>query len=83
MAFWKVGRGGGLTFNEFSSVIREHVARSRAAHTHPAKLLVLSSLLKRRLLSEGKEPSEVLDFILDGVVGVDVNPLAVITATKL
>lgn len=47
VAFWKAGRDGGLTFNEFSSVIKEHVTRSRAAHTHPAKLLVLSSLLER------------------------------------
>lgn len=32
--------------NEFSLVIKDHVAKSRSANTHPAKLLVLSSLLK-------------------------------------
>jgi len=32
--------------NEFSLVIKDHVAKSRSANMHPAKLLVLSSLLK-------------------------------------
>lgn len=36
-----------LTENMFSSVIREHVAKSRSAHTHPGKLLVLSRLLEK------------------------------------
>lgn len=37
-------------------------------------------MLRKRLLDEGKQPSDVLDVILDDVVGVDVNPLAVIIA---
>jgi len=37
-------------------------------------------MLKKRLLDEEKQPSDVLDVILDDVVGVDVNPLAVIIA---
>jgi len=37
-------------------------------------------ILKKRLLDEGKQPSDVLDVILDDVVGVDVNALAVIIA---
>ncbi len=32
--------------NEFSFVVKDQVAKSRSANTHPAKLLVLSSLLK-------------------------------------
>lgn len=35
-----------MSGNEFSSIIKEHVSKSRSANTHPAKLLVLSSLLK-------------------------------------
>jgi hypothetical protein len=31
-------------------------------------------------LKEGKEPRDILDFILDNVVGVDINPLAVVIA---
>jgi len=37
-------------------------------------------IIKQRLLKEGKEPTEILDFILDNVVGVDINPLAVVIA---
>ncbi len=37
-------------------------------------------IIKDRLLKEGKELEEVLDFILDNVVGVDINPLAVVIA---
>jgi hypothetical protein len=37
-------------------------------------------MIKERLLGEGKSPGEILDFILDGVVGVDINPLAVVIA---
>jgi methylase of polypeptide subunit release factors len=37
-------------------------------------------VVKERLLKEGKEPNDVLDFILDNVVGVDINPLAVVIA---
>jgi len=33
--------------NMFSSIIRDHVAKSRSAHTHPGKLLVLSRLLEK------------------------------------
>jgi len=35
------------TDNTLSSIIRDHVAKSRFANTHPAKLLVLSSLLEK------------------------------------
>ncbi|MDH5779065.1 MAG: N-6 DNA methylase [Candidatus Bathyarchaeota archaeon] len=35
-----------MSVNQFSLVIKDHVAKSRSANTHPAKLLVLSSLLK-------------------------------------
>ena len=37
-------------------------------------------IVKGRLLKEGKDPAYILDFILDGVVGVDINPLAVVIA---
>jgi methylase of polypeptide subunit release factors len=37
-------------------------------------------IVKERLSKEGKTLSEVLDFILNNVVGVDINPLAVIIA---
>ncbi|MEM1551300.1 MAG: N-6 DNA methylase [Candidatus Bathyarchaeia archaeon] len=37
-------------------------------------------VVKERLMREGKEPREILDFILDNVVGVDINPLAVVIA---
>ncbi len=37
-------------------------------------------VIKKRLLNEGKEPREILDFILDNIVGVDINPLAVVIA---
>lgn len=37
-------------------------------------------VVKERLLKEGKEPRDVLDFVLDNVVGVDINPLAVVIA---
>ncbi|MGB9914657.1 MAG: N-6 DNA methylase [Candidatus Bathyarchaeales archaeon] len=37
-------------------------------------------VVKERLLKEGNEPKDVLDFILDNVVGVDINPLAVVIA---
>jgi len=33
-------------FDQLSSVIKEHIAKSRSANTHSAKLLVLTSLLK-------------------------------------
>ena len=35
-----------MSRNEFGLLIKDHVAKSRSANTHPAKLLVLSSLLK-------------------------------------
>lgn len=35
------------TENNFSSIIRDHVAKSRSANTHPAKLVVLSTLLEK------------------------------------
>ena len=37
-------------------------------------------MIKERLLKDGKSLSEILDFILNGVVGVDINPLAVVIA---
>jgi methylase of polypeptide subunit release factors len=37
-------------------------------------------IIRERLLGEGKSPREILDFILDSVVGVDINPLAVVIA---
>jgi len=37
-------------------------------------------MVKERLLKEGKSPGEILDYILDSVVGVDINPLAVVIA---
>jgi len=37
-------------------------------------------IMRERLLGEGKSPREILDFILDNVVGVDINPLAVVIA---
>jgi SAM-dependent methyltransferase len=37
-------------------------------------------VVKERLLREGKKPEEILEFILDNVVGVDINPLAVVIA---
>jgi SAM-dependent methyltransferase len=37
-------------------------------------------VVKERLFKEGKGPVDVLDFILDNVVGVDINPLAVVIA---
>lgn len=37
-------------------------------------------VVKERLLKEGKEPRDILDFIIDNVVGVDINPLAVVIA---
>jgi methylase of polypeptide subunit release factors len=37
-------------------------------------------VVKERLLKEGKGPADVLDFILNNVVGVDINPLAVVIA---
>lgn len=37
-------------------------------------------ILKKRLLDEKKRPGVVLDILLDDVVGVDVNPLAVVIA---
>ena len=35
------------TDNMFSSIIQDHVAKSRSAHSHPGKLLVLSRLLEK------------------------------------
>jgi SAM-dependent methyltransferase len=35
-----------MSVEAFSNIIKDHVAKSRSANTHPAKLLVLSSLLK-------------------------------------
>ena len=35
-----------MSRNAFSLVIKDHTAKSRSANTHPAKLLVLSNLLK-------------------------------------
>jgi SAM-dependent methyltransferase len=37
-------------------------------------------IVKERLLEKNKEPRYVLDFVLDNVVGVDINPLAVVIA---
>jgi methylase of polypeptide subunit release factors len=37
-------------------------------------------IVKERLSKESKTPEEVLDFILNNVVGVDINPLAVVIA---
>jgi methylase of polypeptide subunit release factors len=37
-------------------------------------------IVKERLSKEDKAPEEVLDFILSNVVGVDINPLAVVIA---
>jgi len=33
-------------FNEVAKIVRDHIARAKLANTHPAKLLVLSNLLK-------------------------------------
>jgi hypothetical protein len=38
-----------MSVEAFSNIIKDHVAKSRSANTHPAKLLVLSSLLKELL----------------------------------
>jgi methylase of polypeptide subunit release factors len=35
-----------MNVEAFSNVVKDHVTKSRSANTHPAKLLVLSSLLK-------------------------------------
>jgi methylase of polypeptide subunit release factors len=37
-------------------------------------------MLKNILCEKGKQPYEILDFILNNVVGIDINPLAVIIA---
>ena len=37
-------------------------------------------MVKEILEKRGKSPSEILEFILNGIVGVDINPLAVIIA---
>jgi len=37
-------------------------------------------MVKDILEKKGKQPTEILDFILNGIVGVDINPLAVIIA---
>jgi len=37
-------------------------------------------MVKDILKSKGKQPDEILDFILNGVVGIDINPLAVTIA---
>ena len=37
-------------------------------------------IMKEHLLKEGKDPTHILDIILDNVVGVDINPLAVVIA---
>jgi len=37
-------------------------------------------MVKKMLEKKGKQPTEILDFILNGIVGVDINPLAVIIA---
>jgi methylase of polypeptide subunit release factors len=37
-------------------------------------------IIKDVLKNKGKQPAEILDFILNGVVGVDINPLAVTIA---
>ncbi len=37
-------------------------------------------MIKDILRGKGKEPAEILDFILNGIVGVDINPLAVTIA---
>jgi len=37
-------------------------------------------IVKERLFKEGKESGDILDFILDNVVGIDINPLAVVIA---
>lgn len=38
------------------------------------------NIVKERLMKERKEPESILDFLLDNVVGVDINPLAVVIA---
>jgi hypothetical protein len=38
-----------MSDEEFSLTIKDHVAKSRSANMHPAKLLVLSSLLQQLL----------------------------------
>ena len=37
-------------------------------------------ILTRDFLRKGKQPTEILDYILQNVVGVDINPLAVVIA---
>ena len=37
-------------------------------------------LVENLLEKEGKLPAEILDFILNGIVGIDINPLAVVIA---
>lgn len=37
-------------------------------------------VVKQRLLKEGKTSEDILDFILDNIVGIDINPLAVVIA---